>query len=479
MTGGPRLRYSAPSASSDDATLRIDPLTMLALRNEALCAAAVDSYEIAAGLEADGINDTVAHRFYGHADVFSLAEALYAEVPRRPGSVERAPNPWVSKVSHHLLRGLLFGLPGLLYVTSTQLMSRPHAIFAVLVSLLCSWSASEALSYLGSVKLGQQDPAGAARILLIGGAVATVATLAVTVPVALLTDAGHGPALVATGQTFYLLAATVLLVCGGEKWLLTALLPGVATSAVYIALPGTFPVVLVWVASVASVLGTVVVAVLVALSKHPRTGQRVSRRDLIAAVPHAAFGALVGGLVTFPALAIIIGDSGPSRVAAIAAIPLSLSMGAAEWVLFRFRRHTHDLLHRATTMRAFAMSARWSFAWAMAIYLAVLTVLADATFWLAAGPFGLEGIERAQFWGGLALGGALFVALALRSSGVTGFVLCICTGALIGEGGVVIVGPGLGLHRDLISVHLVTCLLLFAVLTVYAFAVLGRATRHR
>lgn len=67
-----------------------DPVKALLHRHRELCRRAVDPLEIAAGLEAHGITDRTAARFR-HRDVFSLAEELYARVPRgddsaRPGA---------------------------------------------------------------------------------------------------------------------------------------------------------------------------------------------------------------------------------------------------------------------------------------------------------------------------------------------------------------------------------------------------------
>ncbi|MFI7384279.1 hypothetical protein [Streptomyces sp. NPDC049813] len=59
----------------------VDPVKALMHRHRALCERAVDSLEIAAGLEAHGVTDRAAARFR-HKDVFSLAEELYARVPR-------------------------------------------------------------------------------------------------------------------------------------------------------------------------------------------------------------------------------------------------------------------------------------------------------------------------------------------------------------------------------------------------------------
>lgn len=58
-----------------------DPVKILMHRHRELCERAVDPLEIAAGLEAHGITDRTATRFR-HRDVFSLAEEMYARVPR-------------------------------------------------------------------------------------------------------------------------------------------------------------------------------------------------------------------------------------------------------------------------------------------------------------------------------------------------------------------------------------------------------------
>ncbi|MEV4938065.1 hypothetical protein [Streptomyces zaomyceticus] len=61
-----------------------DPVKVLMHRHRELCERAVDPLEIAAGLEAQGFTDRTAARFR-HRDVFSLAEELYARVPRGSG----------------------------------------------------------------------------------------------------------------------------------------------------------------------------------------------------------------------------------------------------------------------------------------------------------------------------------------------------------------------------------------------------------
>ncbi|MEU3446122.1 hypothetical protein AB0H29_02660 [Streptomyces thermolilacinus] len=66
-----------------------DPVKVLLHRHRQLCERAVDPLEIAAGLEAHGVTDRTAARFR-HRDVFSLADELYARVPR---DEDRAPAP--------------------------------------------------------------------------------------------------------------------------------------------------------------------------------------------------------------------------------------------------------------------------------------------------------------------------------------------------------------------------------------------------
>ncbi|WP_329381963.1 hypothetical protein [Streptomyces sp. NBC_01716] len=62
-----------------------DPVKTLLHSHRELCERAVDPLEIAAGLEAHGVTDRAAARFR-HRDVFSLAEELYARVPRAADS---------------------------------------------------------------------------------------------------------------------------------------------------------------------------------------------------------------------------------------------------------------------------------------------------------------------------------------------------------------------------------------------------------
>ncbi|MEU6574335.1 hypothetical protein [Streptomyces sp. NPDC046805] len=88
-----------------------DPVKVLMHRHRDLCERAVDALEIAAGLEAHGMTDRTATRFR-HRDVFSLAEEMYARVPR---DGEPLPHPGTATAPRERADWALFALlPGAL-----------------------------------------------------------------------------------------------------------------------------------------------------------------------------------------------------------------------------------------------------------------------------------------------------------------------------------------------------------------------------
>ncbi|MFI0807869.1 hypothetical protein [Streptomyces echinatus] len=116
----------------------VDPVKALLHRHRELCERAVDPLEIAAGLEAHGVTDRTAARFR-HRDVFSLAEELYARVPRH---AEPCPEPRPLPVPRvrlgRLLLTLLPGALGTATVTGLRLThgdTRPLVAAAGLVAV--------------------------------------------------------------------------------------------------------------------------------------------------------------------------------------------------------------------------------------------------------------------------------------------------------------------------------------------------------
>ncbi|WP_327401455.1 hypothetical protein OG194_15620 [Streptomyces sp. NBC_01288] len=88
-----------------------DPVKALMHRHRELCERAVDPLEIAAGLEAHGVTDRTAARFR-HRDVFSLAEEMYARVPRDDAAAP--PSDAVTEQAPRAGWAVLALLPGVL-----------------------------------------------------------------------------------------------------------------------------------------------------------------------------------------------------------------------------------------------------------------------------------------------------------------------------------------------------------------------------
>ncbi|WUI01222.1 hypothetical protein OHR68_05205 [Spirillospora sp. NBC_00431] len=462
-----------------------------------LCASAVDPLEVTAGLEAEGINDEAA-RGYGHPDVFALAEDLYSRTPRRPPAPEKSEPPWRAVPWRHLLRGVLFGLPGLCYVMGGPMLNGASAGALLVFSLLLSWMMSQGTAYLGYVRLGFGNRADAARVLRYGLAAGLLVVVPVTAAAGAVVGAGAKAATLSAGLCAYLLAATVAQVNGAEVPLFLALLPGVGASLVYLSgngwtlpsgsldgTPGAVPAHVpgtVWIAWGVSLAATMALAVVCtsgrsgggrAAGHGAGHGPVVTRRDLAAALPFAVFGLLTGGLLTYTLLCALAGRPVPPGTTTVSVLSLSLSMGGAEWILYVYRRRVHDLLVTHTDMAGFGRAARVALAVALARYVASLVALLTVAALLAGLP-GTAGTVRA-LGGFLALGCAFFLALVLQACGRVEAVLAVFGCALAAE-----VAAALAVPRAAPgTVQLVAAGALLAFLMTYAGRVLARATSHR
>ncbi|OPF78752.1 hypothetical protein VT50_0218555 [Streptomyces antioxidans] len=104
-----------------------DPVRALMHRHHDLCARAVDPLEIAAGLEAHGVTDRTAARFR-HRDVFSLAEELYARVPRAEEPALPAAAAPGRALGVRMTLAALWLLPGALCAATASAALRVDAI---------------------------------------------------------------------------------------------------------------------------------------------------------------------------------------------------------------------------------------------------------------------------------------------------------------------------------------------------------------
>jgi hypothetical protein len=448
-----------------------------------VCESAVDPLEIASALEFDGLSDQLIRERYGYGDVFALASEMYVQVPRQPAEPPPPPDPWPVSRLQPLLHGLLYGLPAVCFPAAAALLAGPGLHPALITALLAAWAASQGLAALGYQRLGRTTDRDQARRLLRAGMLAALLLItAIMAGTALLVHARLPVVIFGVGEGAYMLGACVLLVLGAEKWLLAALAPGVLGSVAFLALgrpPGLEHAA--WAAlAVPPVLA--VAAALVA-TRTPGTaapGTRLARltsrglvtaAELRGAVPAAAFGLVAAGLLAYPVVTAVPGHPGVNAGALLATLPLSLSMGAAEWSMLAYRRRTRVLLRSSTDLRAFGRGARLMLAGAVGQYLLAAVVLTAAAALIATrtGLVTPSPVLLPELIVYLVLGCALFLALALQALGLRAVPLVACAAALAFE----IAWPELGL-----AVQLAAVIGLFAVLAAYGGRSLALAMRH-
>ena len=437
-----------------------------------VCASAVDPLEIAAALEAEaGLTGPILRARYGCPDVFTLADEMYRRTARWPAEPAPQPDPWAADPRTHVGHAVLYGLPAASYAVATPLLDGRAALTVVLVSMVASWTLAQALAYLGYARLSGLDRAGATRVLRAGLPVGSAALGFALAAAAVVAPVGPAVLVFAAAQGVYLLAATVLLVLGAERWVFVALGPGALASAIYL-VAGRPPSVdgLLWVPLVVSAgLACVLAAVLTRGPKGRTVPSRAERRGALA---QAQFGLCAAGLLAFPVAVVGFGAGSAVSAAAVLTLPLSLSMGAAEWSLYRYRRDVQALLDRCRTVDRFAPGARRVLATAVLRYLAVAAVLVAATVAVLRVPDGVAVLCLSY----LALGGALFVALLLQALGAGARTGPAC-GAAVALEAALVLGPPAG-TVDVATAQLIAGGLLFTGLVLVAGTALGRVDAH-
>ncbi len=438
-----------------------------------VCESAVDPLEIASALELEGLGDQAAKVRYGYRDVFALAQDMYFRVPRQPAEPEVPPDPWRGSGGvRPAVHSLLYALPGVCFPAAVALLIGGGVEVTLIVALLAAWSLGQGLAYLGYTRLGRTlDMGQTKRVLRVG--------LAIGLAVIVLAMAGtgrvvHAPTsalLFGAGEGVYMLGAGVLLVLGAELWLALALAPGVLGSAAFLFL-GRPPRLQhpLWIGLAATPLLALLIAVI--CTRGPGSGGALFlRQEWIGTIPAVGFGLVAAGLLIFPVAAGPRGHGGINVGALLAALPLSLSMGAAEGCLLWYRRRTQRLLRTIRDIRAFGLRARLILLAAVTMYLSAAVVLMAATVEVA-GKTGLARPQLAylpQLGAYLALAAAMFLALMLQAFGSRVFPLVACCFALAFE----IVFRDFG-----VLAQIVACTELLIVVGGFAAIVLARTVRH-
>ncbi|PBC65741.1 hypothetical protein BKI49_00275 [Streptomyces sp. Tue6028] len=369
---------AAASASAADRPEQ-DAVDRLAAELADRIGPAVHPYEVAALLESEGLTAEVIQERYGHRNLFSLASALYERVPRTFPEPVTPPDPWRPDHVRCALRGVLFALPGLAYLLTARLWHAARDTDVLVVAGLVSWAWGQALGHRAYLRMaaGRREAGLTLRAgAPLGAAVATAAG-------APFADSGTAVA-VATAQSVYLAAAGVLLVLGGERLLLAALAPVVAGSVVLPWWePGTVLRVALPLLSVVGTVGAAGRALRATLAVTPAPG--AVRPPLLPSLPYGLFGLAAGVLVLLEGL------QHPYAV-----IVLTVSMGPAEWLLYRYRGMSVAALRATATPAAFLFRSTGVLALCLCAYLlpllpaALLTdaepiplLLLAATLWTA------------------------------------------------------------------------------------------------
>ncbi|MFG2721779.1 hypothetical protein ACGFW5_26350 [Streptomyces sp. NPDC048416] len=403
---------------------------------------AVHAYEVAALLESEGLTAQQIADEYGHGNLFSLAEDLYGRVPRSFPEPPPATDPWAPQPVRCALRGALFALPGLAYPLTARLWQSDRAVLALIVAGLISWAWGQGLGHRAYLRMASGRPEAARTLLAgapLGALLACVSGLAIV-----------GPAradFFVAGQSCYLAAAGILLVLARERLLLAALTPLIAGAAV---LPFREPGAALRIGLCSLALVLVLAAVwhcLRDILKQPASVAPVSPR-LVASLPYGLFGLAAGVLVAFA------GQRHP-----LAVIALTLSMGPAEWLLYRFRGLSVAALRATATPTAFRWRSAAVLGGCLLVYLLPLIPAALLT-----------GAEPAPL---LALAALLWTALLLQAFGIAWLPAVVSLAAAVGVAAFGLLVPPPGPLAELIL-----CSAAAAVLTGTTLHLLGRATAH-
>lgn len=408
-----------------------DPLARLSRQLNAVCTTATDPLEISAVLEASGMTDA-ACRQYGHDDVFSLAQQLFAMVPRRGATRRTQTRRRRERRQESLLRGVLYALPGLVVV---GLSTTGRGIAVVLAAMVVGWGWAGALAHVGHMRIGWHGR-DSARALLRTGLLVGIGLVLATVAAAIALTGAVGGADIGIGVAVgvYLVAAGTLLVLGADRLLLLALAPGavggfvIATGAQSWSSPGSAVLPLVTVLATAG-FALAMTKVSVGAPGGERSGPRrwPTRQEVRLAAPHLAYGALCALAVGLGPVTLGRLTGEPLDAAWYVTLPLVLSMGPIELQLSRLRDTSERLLWRTRLPEEFVRGALRALSRAVGATLAVVSAVA-VVCWvvLLLGPSRTAVMSAPLLVCYAVLATCLFLGLVLVATGrvvaaVTGF----------------------------------------------------------
>ncbi len=406
-----------PGSVAGAAPLPTPSVGRLGRELHAACMAATQPEEIAAALEAHGLNDDLARQQYGLPNVFACAEALFTHLPyRAPLQTTRPPTRPVWEVAP---KGLLYALPGAALALAGPLVSPyPGAQTALFLAVVFGWGWGQGLASIGYRKTG------APQLHFLRWA--TLFTLPVAALVGLLGALVAGQPLL-TGGVVGALAGTsfaafaALLILGRVTLAALAYLPSLAALMVAflrpdLSLSGQGATGL-WVA-----VGCAALLPMLALlgGRPPVAGLQLPLPAWHLVLAHAASGWTCALFVTTAFNAPTWRLLGPGAI-----VPVIVSVGAMEVLSLRFYGRLYPMARRYSDLPRLAWSALrllggtlglylLALAALLGLYLGVTGLLAPA----ALAGFGADRAVTAQIVSALMLyGAALLVGTVVSNVG--------------------------------------------------------------
>lgn len=401
-------------------TTPVEPVDELVDRVARLAGAAIDTLQVAALLESQGVTDRSAHETYGYDDVFQLAEEVYARLPRTAVPeyrIETYADRW--QTWRELSHGLLYAMPTIAYPAVLVGLDTRTLVVALVYATAVAWVWGMGVSWVGYRLLSRFGTGPTGRWLRRSGAAGLLVVAAGGVALWQLLGVGAGLVLLAVCQMGFQLAAGALLFYRLERWLLVAASPTLGCAVAYLLMGGPR-----WFAGavVGAAVGSVVLALGTAwaasLREAPPAGVAVPTaargtprlgREVAGALPIVGYAVACATILLFTDSRFVL-----ARIdLAVGATPLVLGMGVLEWRARRFGEESLRLLTTTYHPAEFGRRVRWLLLRGLGTSLLVLAALAALPLVL------LRQLGLLSGWGVLMtaahvlLGGAYFLGFLL------------------------------------------------------------------
>jgi hypothetical protein len=398
----------------------VEPVDELAQRVTELAGTAIDTLQVAALLESQGVTDRSARETYGYDDVFRLAEEVYGRLPRTAAPafpIAAQADRW--QTWRELSHGLLYALPTVAYPAVLVGLDTRTLVVALVYATAAAWVFGMGVSWVGYRLLSRYGTGPAGRWLRLSGLAGLVAVLLGGLLVRWLAHTGGGLILLSGCQMGFQLAAGALLFYRLERWLVVMLSPGLGFAVAYLVMdrPRWFAGVVVGAAvgSVVLALGTAWAASLrvappagVAVPTAPRGTPRYGR-EIAGALPIVGYAAVCAGYLLFTDSQFVLARTD----LAVGATPLVLGMGVLEWRARRYGERSLRLLTRTYHPAEFGRKVRVLLLRNLAGSLLILAALAALPLLVLHQVGLLSGRGVLMTAAHVLLGGAYFVGFLL------------------------------------------------------------------